>query len=67
MSKIGWLHHLVQIAHYDKNKENMEELEDYLSECKFSKPKFAAEQFLTAFKDIEDKAAKVGITAKKGE
>ena len=65
MSKMGWLHHLVQIAHH--NKEEIEELEEYLAGCKFKNPKFAAEQFLTAYAELEENANKVGITAKKGD
>tara|TARA_B100000470_G_scaffold129336_1_gene100064 strand:+ start:2341 stop:2571 length:231 start_codon:yes stop_codon:yes gene_type:complete len=65
MGKMGWLHHLVQIAH--TNEEEKKELEEYLADCNFKNPKLAAREFLTAYAELEENAAKVGITAKKGE
>lgn len=61
MSKMGWLHHLVQKA--SQNRENQKELEEFLAGRKFGKPKFAAEQFIKAYEELEENAAKVGIKA----
>ena len=62
MSKMGWLHHLVQITH--QNKDERKHLEQYLGEdCNFANPKLAADEFLKAFADLEEKASKVGITS----
>ena len=63
MGKMGWLHHLVQIAH--TNEEEKKELEEYLADCNFKNPKLAAREFLTAYAELEENAAKVDITAKK--
>tara|TARA_R110002020_G_scaffold166815_2_gene354950 strand:- start:33 stop:230 length:198 start_codon:yes stop_codon:yes gene_type:complete len=58
MSKMGWLHHLVQITH--NNKEERKELEQYLGEsCNFANPKLAADEFLKAYADLERDANKV--------
>ena len=58
MGKMGWLHHLVQIAHTDE--EEKKELEKYLGEdCNFRNPKLAADQFLKAYADLERDANKV--------
>jgi len=63
MSKMGWLHHLVQITHHDKNERK--ELEEFLGgDCNFKNPRLAADEFLKAYADLEKKASKVGIKPK---
>ena len=49
MSEMSWLSHLV-------NSNSKKELEDFLKDKKFKRPKFAAEQFLQAQKEIEQKS-----------
>ena len=49
MSEMSWLSHLV-------NSNSRKELEDFLKDKKFKRPKFAAEQFLQAQKEIEQKS-----------
>jgi len=49
MSKMGWLHHLVEIAHYTDNKK---ELEEYLGELNFKDKSLAAREFLTAYAEL---------------
>ena len=57
MGDMSWLSHLV-------TTDSRKELEDYL-QCKgFQKPKYAAEQFLKAQKEIEEKEVPV-ITGNK--
>tara|TARA_R110002020_G_scaffold824_4_gene4042 strand:+ start:2690 stop:2920 length:231 start_codon:yes stop_codon:yes gene_type:complete len=46
MSEMSWLSHLV-------TTDSKKELEEYLKSKGFRKPKFAAEQFLQAQKEIE--------------
>lgn len=58
MSKMGWLHHLVEIAHH--NDEEIDELKGHLGDLGFKNPKLAADQFLKAFADIEENKAKKG-------
>ena len=44
MSKMGWLHHLVQITHHDKNERK--ELEEFLGgDFNFKIPRLAADEF----------------------
>ena len=54
MSKMGWLHHLVQIAHH--NEEEVEELEGHLGELGFKNPTFAAKEFMKAYAELEEAA-----------
>jgi len=49
MSEMSWLSHLV-------TNNSRKELEEFLKDKKFRKPKFAAEQFLQAQKEIEQKS-----------
>jgi len=58
MSKMGWLHHLVEIAHH--NDEEIDELKGHLGDLGFKNPKLAADQFLKAIADIEEDKAKKG-------
>ena len=55
MSKMGWLHHLVQIAHH--NEEEVKELEGHLGELGFKNPTFAAKEFMKAYAELEENAA----------
>ena len=59
MSKMGWLHYLVQEA--SRDNKNQKELEEFLAGSKFRNPKFAAKEFIKAYEDLEEKAAAVGI------
>ena len=62
------LQYLVQKAANEKDEEQVFEkmLEAYCGEMKFKSPKIAAREFIKAQKDIEKKAAKVGIKPKRG-
>ena len=60
MSKMGWLHHLVQIAHHD-NEMGLKELTEHLGGIGFKNPTRAAEEFIIAYAELEKNAAKVGI------
>ena len=62
------LQYLVQKAANEEGGEQIFEkmLEAYCGEMKFKSPKIAAREFIRAQKDIEKKAAKVGIKPKEG-
>ena len=62
------LQYLVQKAANEEDEEQVFEkmLESYCGEMKFKSPKIAAREFMKAQKDIEEKAAKVGIKPKEG-
>jgi len=61
------LQYLVQKAANEEDEEVFKKmLEAYFSEMKFKSPKIAAREFIKAQKDIEKKAAKVGIKPKEG-
>ena len=60
MGKMGWLHHLVQQAHIDS--ENDKDLKEHLSDLGFRNASMAAREFKKAYAELEEKAAKVGIT-----
>ena len=49
MGDMSWLSHLV-------TNGSKKQLEDFLKDKKFKRPKFAAEQFLQAQKEIEQKS-----------
>ena len=49
MGDMSWLSHLV-------TNGSRKDLEDFLKDKKFKRPKFAAEQFLQAQKEIEQKS-----------
>ena len=49
MGQMSWLSHLIE---HDKK----EELEEFLAEKGFKDPKFAAEQFLKAGKEVKEDA-----------
>jgi len=67
MSKMGTLHLLVQEASRSEEAKYKELLEDFLEkQCNFKSPKQAANQFIKAFEDLEEKAKKVGIKLEKG-
>ena len=58
MSKMGWLHYLVQQASQLKNDE---ELKKHLKDLGFKNPNIASREFIKAYEDLEPKAAKVDI------
>ena len=62
------LQYLVQKAANEEDEEQIfkKMLEAYCGEMKFKSPKIAAREFMKAQKDIEKKAAKVGIKPKEG-
>ena len=61
MSKMGWLHYLVQQASQLKNDE---ELKKHLKDLGFKSPNIASREFIKAYEDLEQKAAKVDIFPK---
>ena len=63
MSKMGWLHFLIQEADATNNQEA---LEKFLKEKGFKNTKIAAREFLKAYTDLRDKAEAVGIKPKDG-
>ena len=63
MSKMGWLHYLVQQASQSKNDE---ELKKHLKTLGFKNPNIASREFIKAYEDLEEKAAKVGIKSRSG-
>ena len=63
MSKMGWLHYLVQQASHLKNDE---ELKKHLKDLGFKNPNIASREFIKAYEDLEKIAAKVGIKSKSG-
>ena len=63
MSKMGWLHYLVQQASQLKNDE---ELKKHLKDLGFKNPNIASREFIKAYEDLEEKAVKVGIKPKSG-
>ena len=63
------LQYLVQKASKEEDGEDVFEkiLESYLEkEMNFKSPKLAAREFIRAQRDIEEKAAKVGIKPQRG-
>ena len=58
MSKMGWLHYLVQQASQLKDDE---ELKKHLKDLGFKNPNIASREFIKAYEDLEQKAAKVDI------
>tara|TARA_R100001244_G_scaffold72036_1_gene58254 strand:+ start:208 stop:408 length:201 start_codon:yes stop_codon:yes gene_type:complete len=60
MSKMGWLHFLIEEADATNNQE---ELEKFLKEKGFKNTKIAAREFLKAYTELRDKAKAVGIKA----
>ena len=58
MSKMGWLHYLVQQASQLKDDK---ELKKHLKDLGFKNPNIASREFIKAYKDLEQKAAKVDI------
>ena len=63
MSKMGWLHYLVQQASQSKNDE---ELKKHLKTLGFKNPNIASREFIKAYEDLEEQAIKVGIKPKSG-
>ena len=51
---MGWLHHLVKIAHH--SEDEIEELEGHLGELGFKNPTFAAKEFMKAYAELEETA-----------
>ena len=67
MAKMSTLHLLVQEASRSEEAKYKELLEDFLEkQCNFKSPKLAADQFIKAYEDLEEKAAKVGIKSRSG-
>ena len=67
MAKMSTLHLLVQEASRSEEAKYKELLEDFLEkQCNFKSPKLAANQFIKAFEDLEEKAKKVGIKPGQG-
>ena len=63
MSKMGWLHYLVRQASQLKGDE---ELKKHLKDLGFKNPNIASREFIKAYEDLEEKAAKVGIKSRSG-
>ena len=63
MSKMGWLHHLVKIAHH--SEDEIEELEGHLGELGFKNPTFAAKEFMKAYAELEENVAEAHDTVDK--
>ena len=67
MAKMSTLHLLVQEASRSEEAKYKELLEDFLEkQCNFKSPKLAANQFIKAYEDLEEKAEKVGIKPGQG-
>ena len=56
MSKMGWLHYLVQQASQLKSDE---ELKKHLKDLGFKNPNIASREFIKAYEDIEENNNKI--------